>query len=560
MTILNFAIQLLSGAMVLLFAVRFMRIGIERLWGGRIRSSLGEGSSTVRNVVTGTGLGLVMQGSTAVVLIVAGLAGTGSIPVGVAASVALGADMGSALAVQFLQLPVSALGPLCILVGGYLHLRATEPRLRNYGRTILGLGLIFLSLSIIRQSVAPLANLPGAAAIVDYLNSDPVTAFLVGGALTLLMHSSIAALLATIAFALHAPLGVSAGLGVVLGANLGSALLPLWLLKYESARSKAVAGAVAGLRLGFVLLCLLVLVGAHFGGLIERVRFGTGEVMLAGHLAFNAMLLLSAPLCMRLARFIDQRVGADSTPLTVSLPKGVVDDVGLAFPMIKRQLASMLEIAALMLNDATAPVPDPERMAGLERRMNATLASIREIYAKLPTVDEAELADIRPIVDFAIRLERCGDIFAGKFITLRLEQIKGEYQFSEEGKAEIDAMVQAVHQAIILAEETAWTGDVSTARRLVGHKQAVTEMESHSRAAHLARLRQGDHLSLGSSNQHLETIAALKEINSKFATIAYATLDSHGDLRESRIKPSRADHPVAVDGVPDDQERPARGS
>lgn len=538
MTILNFAVQLLSGAMVLLFAVRFMRIGIERLWGTQIRSSLNDGSSTVRNVMTGTGLGFVMQGSTAVVLIAAGLAGTGSIPVGVAASVALGADMGSALAVQFLQLPVSALGPLCILVGATLYLRATEPRLHNYGRTILGLGLIFLALSIIRQSVAPLANLPGAAAVVGYLNSDPITALLVGSALTLLMHSSIAALLAVLAFSLHAPLGVSAGLGIVLGANLGSALLSLWLLKYENARSKAVAGAVAGLRFGFVLLCLFLLAAAQFGGLIGRVGFSTGQAMLAGHLAFNALLLLSAPLCMRLARFLDKRIATDNAPLTVNVPKGVIDDVGLAFPTIKRQLASMLEIAALMLNEATAHTPDPERMANLEKRMNATLAGIREIYAKLPTANEAELADIQPIIDFAIRLERCGDIFAGKFIALRLEQTKGEYQFSEQGKAEIDAMVQAVHQAIILAEETAWTGDISTARRLVSHKQTVADMESHSRAAHLARLRQGDHLSLGSSNQHLEMIAALKETNSKFATIAYAVLDRHGDLRESRIKPN----------------------
>ncbi|WP_026789477.1 Na/Pi cotransporter family protein [Pleomorphomonas oryzae] len=541
MTILNFAVQLLSGAMLLLFAVRFMRIGIERLWSSQIRSSLNEGSSTFRNLMTGTGLGFVMQGSTAVMLIAAGLASTGSIPVGVAATVALGADMGSAFAVQFLQLPVSALGPFCILVGATLYLRSTEPRLRNYGRTILGLGLIFLSLSVIRLSVAPLATLPGANAVVDYLNSDPITALLLGGALTLVMHSSIAALLAALAFSFHAPLGISAGLGLVLGANLGSALLPLWLLKYENARSKAVAGAVAGLRCIFVLVCLVILLVAHFSGLIDQIHFATGETMLAGHLGFNALLLLSAPFCVRLARVLDRRMAMDKELLPADLPIGVADDVGLAFPTIKRQLGNMLEIASLMLNEATGPKPDRERMAGLEKRMNATLASIREIYAKLPATCEAELADIQPIIDFAIRLERCGDVFAGKFLNLRLEQLQGEYQFSEEGKAEIAAMVQAVHQAVILAEETAWTGDVSTARRLVRHKQAVAEMESSSRAAHLARLRRGDHLSLGSSNQHLEVIAALKEVNSKFATIAYAVLEKHGDLRKSRIKPSHPD-------------------
>ena len=539
MTILNFAIQLLSGAMVLLFAVRFMRIGIERLWNTQIRSSLNERSSTFRNTMTGTGLGFIMQGSTAVMLIAAGLAGTGSIPVGVAASVALGADMGSAFAVQFLQLPISALGPLCVLIGATLYLRATEPRLRNYGRTILGLGLIFLSLSIIRQSVAPIANLPGADAVVGYLNGDPITALLVGAALTLLMHSSIAALLAVLAFSVHAPLGIGAGLGIVLGANLGSALLSLWLLKYENARSKAVAQAVAALRFIFVMVCLLVLVAVQFGGLHDAVDLRTGEAMIVGHLAFNAILLFFAPVCVRLARFLDRRIGIENVPLPVNLPKGVAEDVGLAFPAIKRQLASMLEIASTMLAEATSQIPDRERMANLEKRMNATLASIREIYAKLPASSEAELADILPIVEFAIRLERCGDIFSGKFISMRLEQLQGEYQFSEEGKAEIEAMVQAVHQAIILAEQTAWTGDLSTARRLVRHKQDVSEMESNSRAAHLARLRRGDHLSLGSSNQHLETIAALKEINSKFATIAYAVLEKHGDLRKTRIKPGR---------------------
>lgn len=546
MTILNFAVQLLSGAMLLLFAVRFMRIGIERLWSGRIRSSLNAGTSILRNLATGTGLGFIMQGSTAVVLIAAGLAGTGSIPAGVAAGVALGADMGSALAVQFLQLPVAALGPLLILVGATLYLRSTEPRIRNYGRTILGLGLIFLSLSIIRQSVAPLAGLPGAEAVVDYLNRDPITALIVGSVLTLLMHSSIAALLAALAFSIHAPLGVSAGLAFVLGANLGSALLPLWLLKYDSSRSKAVAGAVAGLRFLFALLCLLALLAGHFGGLIQEIRLSTGQSMLAGHLGFNALLLLSAPLCVRLAQFLDRRVATAKDLLPANLPPGVIDDVGLAFPAIKRQLAGMLEVAALMLNEATCAKPDRERMADLEKRMNATLASIREIYAKLPATSEGALAEIQPIIDFAIRLERCGDVFAGKFLDLRLEQLQGEYQFSEEGMVEIAAMVQAVHQAVILAEETAWTGDVSTARRLVRHKQTVAELESHSRAAHLARLRRGDHLSLGSSNQHLEVIAALKEVNSKFATIAYAVLERHGDLRESRIKPSQSDPaPVA---------------
>jgi phosphate:Na+ symporter len=212
-TILNFLVQLMSGAMLLLFAVRFMRVGIERLWSPFIRASLNEKSSTLRNLAKGLGLGFVMQGGTVVMLMAAGLAGAGAIPVASASIVALGADTGSALAVQFLQLPVSALGPLATLLGGTLYLRATQPRLRNLGRVVLGLGLIFLSLSIIRASVAPIGNLPGAASVVDYLNRDSITAALTGVALTAVMHSSVAAILTAVAFTSHAALGPAAALG-----------------------------------------------------------------------------------------------------------------------------------------------------------------------------------------------------------------------------------------------------------------------------------------------------------------------------------------------------------
>ncbi len=207
MTILNFLLQLMSGAMLLLFAVRFMRIGIERLWSAKIRSSLNEQSSMGGNLLRGAGLGFAMQGATVVMLMAASLAGSGTIPLVSAAIIGLGADLGSALAVQFLQLPISALGPLAILVGATLYLRSPHPVRRNYGRTIFGLGLIFLSLTIIRAAVEPLGNMPGTAAVVDYFNRDVITAALAGAVLTLLMHSSVAAILTAVAFASHTALG-----------------------------------------------------------------------------------------------------------------------------------------------------------------------------------------------------------------------------------------------------------------------------------------------------------------------------------------------------------------
>lgn len=531
--ILNSLVNLFSGAMLLLFAVRFMRVGIERLWSARLRASVGEDTSMLRGLARGTALGFIMQGATVVMLMAAGLAGVGAVPVSAAAMVALGADMGSALAVVFLQLPVSALGPLATLVGASLYLNSGEPRLRNGGRILLGLGLVFLSLSIIRTTVEPIGSAPFTTAVAEYLTRDPVAAALAGVALTLVMHSSVAAILTAVAFAGHAALGPAAALGFVLGCNVGSALLPMWLLRREAARSRIVALVVATLRLAAAAL-LVVIVGSMRDG-IDSVAVSASNAMLGGHLAFNLLLLLMAPFCRSFGRWLELRAIAEQDRSGEELPQGLVDDPGLAAPAIKRRLSAMLDVASAMLDEATSANPDKDKMASLERRMNAGLGGIRDIYSRLTTTNEDALASVQQIVDFAIRIERCGDVLAGKFLILRLDEVNGHYQFTEEGKLEISRMVDAVRRSIILAHETAWTTDFDAAERLVRHKQHVAELEEQSRHEHLARLRRGNLTSLSSSNQHLEIIAALKEINSKFATIAYAVLDQQGALTKTRL-------------------------
>ena len=537
MTILSFVVQLMSGAMLLLFAVRFLRIGVERLWSAQIRLSLNAETSLVRNLAKGAGLGFVMQGATVVVLMTAGLAGSGTIPVVSAAIVSLGADLGSALAVQFLQLPISALGPLLLVAGASLYLRAKLPRLRNYGRVLLGLGLIFLSLSLIRTAVAPLGTAPGTADIVAYLNRDLITAALAGVVLTLVMHSSVAAILTAIAFAHHTALDPAAGLAFVLGANLGSSLVPVWLLKFENGRSRSVAAAVAGVRIAGSVALILAVVFAG-AALAAVLPLNVVELMLAGHFGFNLLLMAFAPVCLWLAKMLDKRWAADEVVPNTDLSAEVLEDSSLALPALKRQVSGMLDAASAMLEEVSSSNPDKDQVLALKLRIAAALGSLRLSYARLPSGDDKILRDVQQIVEFAIRIERSSDALAGEYLDLRLGELNGEYTLSDEGKAEVSALVAAVHNAIVLAQETSWTGDIGTAQRLVRHKQDVADMESRSRLRHLARLRRGNLLSVGSSDQHLELIATLKEINSKFATIGYAVLQQHGGLKKSRLKAS----------------------
>ena len=112
----------MSGATLLLFAVHVMRIGIERRLGGWVRRTLNNDSSSLGLAAKGGVLGFAMQGGTVVLLMAAAMASSGTLSVAAAAILGIGAEVGSALAVNALHLSPAVLGPALILIGGWLYL------------------------------------------------------------------------------------------------------------------------------------------------------------------------------------------------------------------------------------------------------------------------------------------------------------------------------------------------------------------------------------------------------------------------------------------------------
>ena len=115
MAILGFTVEIFAAVLLLLFAVRLVRTGIERRFGRNFAHYLAEQRSGAMAALAGVGLAIILQSSAAVALLLSGFAATGvlSFPTGFAAL--LGADLGSALVIQFLSLDLGWLQPLLLL-------------------------------------------------------------------------------------------------------------------------------------------------------------------------------------------------------------------------------------------------------------------------------------------------------------------------------------------------------------------------------------------------------------------------------------------------------------
>lgn len=120
---LMIVMHLAGAVMLLLWAVRMVRTGVERAHGPALKAALrGARGGSFGIATAGAILAVVLQSSTAVGILAAGFATSGILTVSIGIAALLGADFGSALVVKILSFDLSGLIPILMFVGATLFL------------------------------------------------------------------------------------------------------------------------------------------------------------------------------------------------------------------------------------------------------------------------------------------------------------------------------------------------------------------------------------------------------------------------------------------------------
>ena len=119
MIIVSFLLELFGATMLLLFAVRMVRTGIERAFGAGFQRQVTARKHPVGLAIVGVFLAILLQSSAAVTLLVSGFAGSGALAFTQSMAVVLGGDLGSAFLIQILSLKLSWLAPSAFDSRGY---------------------------------------------------------------------------------------------------------------------------------------------------------------------------------------------------------------------------------------------------------------------------------------------------------------------------------------------------------------------------------------------------------------------------------------------------------
>ncbi|WP_170400270.1 Na/Pi cotransporter family protein [Ruegeria arenilitoris] len=554
MAIVTFLISLTGATMLLLFAVRMVRTGIERSYGASFQRVMTRQRSYLQASLVGLTMAVVLQSSAAVALLTSGFAASGmlSFPVGLA--IVLGGDLGSALIIQVLSFQLDWLVPMLLAIGGYLFVKTEAKKARQLGRILMGVAFILISLRFLREAMDPIRDSAFLPAVADYLARDYITAFLVGGALAFVMHSSVAAILMCVTLVQIGAIPFAAGMSLVFGANFGSAFLPVWLTRGMPVTAQRIPYANLALRGSWALATLFAANLALRTGLLGDPQ--GGQMLVNVHIAFNlSLLVLALPFCGRLAalyeRFLPDR-NKEQKPKPArpvsALDMETVANPSQALPSLKRELLRMSDLLETMFRPTlelyrSGDKEQIQSVQAIDEDVNQCLSGIRAFVAAIPPdlYEKQDAKTARDLMEIAIRLETAGDVVAKRLTVLASEMRTKGSSFSQDGWSELVQMHEGILANMKLASNVLISDDLESARLLSLEKTEIKRVERDSRKRHLRRLQRGTRESFETSDIHLETLRAFREFNSHIASVAYPVLYRNGQLLETRLIKEIAD-------------------
>ncbi|MDB5473886.1 MAG: Na+ cotransporter [Devosia sp.] len=543
-------VHLVAAIVLLLWAVRMVRTAVERAYSAQLKRLLGYANKRrISAAAAGMAMAVALQSSTAVAALASSFAAGGLLGSGAGLALMLGAYLGSALVASVLSFDLTLLTPPLIIAGGVLFLRGNSRQTKQLGRMVLGIAFVLLSLEMVSEATAPWRASEGLGVVIAYLRGDLWTSFLVAGLVTWMSYSSVASVLVIITFGSAGLIPLEVAAAFVLGANLGGTLIAWSMTRAGDVRARRIAVGTLVFRGGAAIVCLVLF------QLLQPASLGLpGGVGLQAsllHIAFNlGVLVLGLPLTGLVARLTDRfvtekivegelNVARLRSPALRATAHGNVD---AALASATRELLRMSEMVEVMLQPVMAILQSGDKAAirrikALESEVDQANREIKLFLTRLDwtQMDSTQTRRVSDLTNFAISLEQAGDIIAKQLLRLAEQKVDRRLSFSPQGWQELTDLHARVLANMQLAFNVLVSEDTESARQLVVEKDEIGVLERRSMDQHFGRLRGGNSASMESSDLHLETIHALRRINSLLTGIAYSILSDNGELLRSRL-------------------------
>ncbi len=517
--------QALGGLGMFLFGMKIMSEGLQKVAGKKLRQIL---KMVSNNRFVGCSVGAIItsiiQSSSATTVMLVGFADAGLMTLTQAVGVILGANIGTTITAQLIAFKITAYALPAIALGVLLKFFIGRQKWIYIGDVLLGFGLVFYGLSVMKTGFSPLSEDPLFKSFFMSFQADTIGGIslcvLVGAVLTMILQSSSATVGITMGLAVLGLINFETSVALILGENIGTTITAQLASIGSSINARRTANAHTLFNVAGVGIIILI-----FPYFIDIIQFVTGTLMhynaadlivngerpnveryiANSHTLFNivnaVIFLFLLPYLIKAAIWITpcKDTGEDFEELRKIkyLDTKFVDTPSVALGRARAEIIRMGEAVLIMYDDVVKSVKSRKiKELSKWRKREDTLDNLqREITQYLvkimqkPIMPE-ESTEISALTRMTNNFERAGDEVEN-IAELIEELIEQNLYISEGGMNDYDTISAKVRDFIILVIDAIKNEDSSILKKALEIEDQIDNMRENMKSNHLMRLQSG---------------------------------------------------------------------
>lgn len=431
-------ITILAGCGVFLLGFKLLSDNMEKLAGNGLKRLF---NKTSDKKLVGVGLGAaataVVQSSAITTVMVIGFVNTGIMSLKQAATIIMGANIGTTITAQIVALQAFNLNVFFMalaFIGMAMNMFSKKDKVRLAGIALAGLGIVFVGLDVMSGAMEG-EMIHAALETVLSKATNPVFLLFIGVAFTALIQSSSAVTTIIIAMAMQGLIvggGGNAVLYVILGSNIGSCVTALIssIGTSVNARRASIIHLLFNV-IGTVLFMVVLLIFPQFQEKTFERWFSSPETQIAMfHTFFNVlctlMFLPFTNVLVKLAMLIvpdtkteEKAEETESGAKFVYMDKRFLNSPALAISQLKKETFRMADMAMASLATAfngfiRRDVSTVENVAANNEKIADLSKSISDYLVKVSAAgpsleDEKKISALHNNVGDIVRISELAD-------------------------------------------------------------------------------------------------------------------------------------------------------
>lgn len=516
---LSLMFAVVGGLGIFLVGMRYMSDGLQAVAGERLRKMIGTVTDNrVMGMIVGILVTCIVQSSSITTVMTVGLVNSGFMTFMQSLGVIFGANIGTTITGWILVLDIGKYGLPILGLSSFFFLFSKNERVRYVGMALMGIGMIFFGLELMKSGFSPLRSNESFRAWFHAFDASSypgiIKCVLVGCILTMIIQSSSATLGITMGLAASGVIPFTTAAALVLGENIGTTITS-WLATL-GATTAARRAAWSHIMFNVIGTTWFILLFPVMSGLVVKLVGHDPNTMIMNgdeatypfimrsialvHSGFNIVnALLFLPLAGVLAWIVERMIpdkGKKEIHRLTFLDVRTAHSPALGIVQSREQIHVMSEATEKMFGYLQTIMETPEGNAELEEKLfrreqilDQMQKEVVQFLGKLlagevthDVVDEA-----RGQIRMADEYETLSDYQAGVLKGL-IKLRKNELKISKEGLEDLLSLHAAVSEYVHMVNEAvrADNRDIMTRARTDG--DTVTRLMKQIRKRHLQRL------------------------------------------------------------------------